>query len=291
MNAAETVGARGLPAIAQTSQESATAAGPGAQAPVRAAPEDGSEPTERGAPAFGDGLGIRQVGAVAVVTLQRPERHNALSTALLEQFARYLRALPDESGASRPRVLVLTGAGRSFCSGADLHEQRELDTAARLRRRELFRRVVESLCLCPFPTVAAVHGYALGGGLELALACDLVVSAPDAVYGLPELSVGALPGGGAVHSLARRVGSGLAADLLLTGRRVTGTELAAVGGVDRLAAAGALEEAVELATAIAARPAELLELAVGMLRRTAHAGRSAALAVEEGYWWRALARG
>jgi enoyl-CoA hydratase/carnithine racemase len=236
-------------------------------------------------------IGARRVGDVAVLTLQRGGRHNALSTAMLEQLDLRLGELAADAGETRPRALILAATGPSFSSGADTGEPCWHDVAARLGRRELFRRVLELLDSRPFPTIAAVHGYALGGGLELALACDLVVAAPDAVFGLPELAAGAVPGGGAVHSLARRAGRGLAADLLLTGRRITGAELHTAGGIDRLAQdATPLDCALDLAQGIAAHPGELLELAVGLLRRTTHLDRPDALAAEEGYWWRAAVR-
>jgi enoyl-CoA hydratase len=236
-------------------------------------------------------IGARRLGPVAVLSLQRGERPNALSTAMLEQLDRRLSEFAADTGDARPKALVLAASGPSFSSGADTREPCWNDVAARLERRELFRRILDLLDSLPFPTIAAVHGYALGGGLELALGCDLVVAAPDAVFGLPELDAGAVPGGGAVHSLARRAGRGLAADLLLTGRRITGADLFAAGGIDRLAQdAAPVERALELARGIAARPGDLLELAVGLLRRTTHLDRPDALAAEEGYWWRAAVR-
>jgi enoyl-CoA hydratase/carnithine racemase len=228
-------------------------------------------------------------GAVATVTLERPDRRNALSSALLMELSRTLRAMTD--GASpAPAVLILTGRPPSFCAGADMREACWTDPAARSARRDVFRQVVDFFHACPFATLAAVEGHALGGGLELALACDLVVAGESAVFGLPELGVGAIPGGGGVHSLVRRAGQGLAADLLLTGRRATAAELLAAGAVTRVVPNGtALPEAVRLATGMLAHH-ELLPLAVRLLRDSAHLSRADALAVEEGYFWRAALR-
>lgn len=241
-------------------------------------------------------------GDIATVTLRRPERRNALSMALLEELSRVLRGMTgDSAGAGTgpvpgpvpvpvPAVLILTGEPPSFCAGADMREACWGDPAARLLRRDVFREVVEFFHTCPFPTLAAVEGHALGGGLELALACDLVVAGAGAVFGLPELGVGAIPGGGGVHSLVRRTGQGLAADLLLTGRRATAAELRAAGAVERVVPDGtALSEAQRLAAGMLAHR-DLLPLAVRLLRDSAHLSRADALAVEENYFWRAALR-
>ncbi|MFD7508699.1 enoyl-CoA hydratase/isomerase family protein [Streptomyces sp. NPDC059853] len=231
---------------------------------------------------------VDRTGHVVTLTLDRPQAHNALSTVMLERLAALMRDLaaagPDPD---RPRALVLTGAGRSFCSGADTREPDWHDIARRAVRRDHFRAVLTALHRLPFPTVAAVEGYALGGGLEVALACDLVVAAESAVFGLPELTVGAVPGGGGVHSLVQRAGRGVAADLLLTGGRLSGAELARRGGVERLAPdGGALTAALELARPLAGRDPALLEAGVRLLRDSGALDRTTALGVEDGYWWR-----
>jgi len=228
-------------------------------------------------------------GAVATVTLRRPHRRNALSTDLLTQLRDTLSSLTREPGRA-PAVMILTGAAPSFCSGADTRESCWTDPAARSVRRDRFRDVVDQLHTCSFATLAAVEGHALGGGLELALACDLVVAGESAVFGLPELAVGAVPGGGAVHSLVGRAGRGFAAHLLLTGARASAAEMLAAHAIERVVADGAaLSEAARLAAGML-RCRATLPVAVRLLRDSGHLARTDALAMEEGYFWRAALR-
>ncbi|HYY81342.1 MAG TPA: enoyl-CoA hydratase/isomerase family protein, partial [Actinomycetes bacterium] len=169
---------------------------------------------------------------VATVTLDRPEALNAISTELARALAELVEPL-----ATDPRVgaVVLTGAGeRAFCVGADLKERAGFDDRGWFAQREVFRRGFAAVRRCPLPTVAAVFGFALGGGTELALACDLVVAAEDAVFGLPEVGLGLVPAGGGTQLLVRRVGRSAAKDLVLTGRRVDAAEAGRLGLADRV---------------------------------------------------------
>ncbi|MGY3201732.1 enoyl-CoA hydratase [Streptomyces sp. TE5632] len=227
-------------------------------------------------------------GRVVTVTLSRPHRRNAMSTAMLGELATRLQELVNQ-GEDVPGALVFTGAGGTFSSGADTREPDWRDLSRRAVRRAHFRTVFSALHEAPFPLVAAVEGYALGGGLELALACDLVVAGEGALFGLPELEVGAVPGGGAVHSLLRRAGRGVAARLLLVpGERVRADELARLGAVERVVPdGGALAEAQALAASVAAQDPGLLAAGVRLLRDSGHLDRTAALGVENGYWWQA----
>ncbi|MFI9629037.1 enoyl-CoA hydratase/isomerase family protein [Streptomyces sp. NPDC052042] len=212
-----------------------------------------------------------------------------MSTVMLSQLAEELRQLTKADAP--PGALVLTGARETFSSGADTREPDWRDLSRRTARRAHFRSVFSALHEAPFPVVAAVEGYALGGGLELALACDLVVAGEGALFGLPELEVGAVPGGGAVHSLLRRAGRGVAARLLLTpGERLRGDELGRLGAVERVVPDGrALAEARLLAASVAAQDPDLLEAGVRLLRDSGHLDRPAALGLENGYWWQAAA--
>ncbi|MFE1822278.1 enoyl-CoA hydratase/isomerase family protein [Streptomyces anulatus] len=231
---------------------------------------------------------VERHGRVATLTLNRPHRRNAMSTAMLARLDHALGKLTDQGGEA-PGALVLTGAGGTFSSGADTREPDWRDLSRRAVRRAHFRTVFAMLHEAPFPVVAAVEGYALGGGLELALACDLVVAGEGALFGLPELGVGAVPGGGAVHSLVRRAGRGVAARMLLIpGERVRADELAGLGAVERTVPdGGALAEAQALAASVAAGDPALLEAGVRLLRDSGHLDRTAALGVENGYWWQA----
>ena len=190
----------------------------------------------------------RRADGVTLVTLNRPKA-NALSVGLLERLDAALRALGDDP----PGAVVLWGGPRLFSAGADVGEFSEPGAPARVT--DAFRAVTEALVALERVSVAAVNGYALGGGLELALACDFRVAAPDARLGQPEILLGIIPGGGATGRLPRLVGPARAKDLILTGRQVAADEALAMGLVDRVTGTGrALEGALELAAELAAGP-------------------------------------
>ena len=131
-------------------------------------------------------------------------------------------------------AVVLTAAGdRAFCVGADLKERNAMSDADFRAQRMLFRAAFGGVLNLPQPTVAAVHGFALGGGSELALSCDLVVADETAVMGLPEVTIGLVPGGGGTQLAVRRLGPGRAADVVLTGRRIPAEEAHQLGLIDR----------------------------------------------------------
>ena len=153
------------------------------------------------------------------LTIDRPEAMNALSGAVLER----LGALAAELGTDPAvRAVVVTGAGeRAFSAGADLKERSAMDVAETRARLDLTRRVLDAWAALPRPTIAAINGVAFGGGLELALACDLRVAAEEAELALPEVRLGILPGGGGTQRLTRLVGAARAKELILLGRRVS----------------------------------------------------------------------
>ena len=180
-------------------------------------------------------------GEVTVVTLNRPEALNALDTQTLEELERAFKALD-------ARAVVVTGAGTAFCAGADLKERSELSDDGWRAHYAVLRRAFQAVRESPAPTVAAVEGFAVAGGFELALACDLIVAANDAVLGLPEVTRGIIPGAGGTQVLPTR----LAKDLVLTGRRFDAVEAERHGLVARLVdPGGALEEALTLGRQIA----------------------------------------
>jgi enoyl-CoA hydratase len=189
-------------------------------------------------------LGIAVEDGVAVVTIDRPEALNALNGELMFELATALDLL---EGDLEVRALVLTGAGRAFVAGADVANLAQLDDAFAGREASLAGQdLMNSLAALPFPTIAAINGFALGGGLELALACDLRVAATGAKLGLPEVGLGLIPGYGGTQRLPRLIGTGRALDLILTGRHVGADEALAMGLVNRVAN-DALAEAVALA--------------------------------------------
>ena len=158
--------------------------------------------------------------SIAILTFNRPEKLNALSTPLLEQFAGHLEAIEQDEAI---RVVILTGAGeRAFVAGADIGEYADGNREAFIQFQFNGRRINDYLEQFPKPTIAAVNGYALGGGFEIALCCDVIIATTSARFGLPEGLLGLSPGGGGTQRLTRAVGRYVAADVLLSARRLSG---------------------------------------------------------------------
>jgi enoyl-CoA hydratase/carnithine racemase len=195
-------------------------------------------------------LAVDAESHVATLTLNRPEALNAISRQLAAELLATCTALADRDDI---RVVMVTGAGeRAFCAGADLKERRTLSPEERTAHTAAIEAAAEALAALPMPTIAAVRGFALAGGAELAIACDLRVAAEDATFGFPEVKIGIFPGAGGALRLPRIVGSGTARDLLFTGRRLTAEEAFRLGLVDRLMPAElVLESAAGLADSIA----------------------------------------
>jgi enoyl-CoA hydratase len=188
---------------------------------------------------------------VAILTIHRPDKLNALDHATVEEIgAAAAQIATDEEVAA----LIITGSGpKAFVAGADIGELAKLDPAAARRTSRRGQSVLNALEAMPKPVIAAVNGFALGGGLELALACHLRVVAENAVLGLPEVSLGIIPGYGGTQRLARLIGPGRALDLILTGRKVKAAEALEMGLANRGVAAGeAVAAARELAGQILA---------------------------------------
>ncbi|HSO54338.1 MAG TPA: enoyl-CoA hydratase-related protein [Actinomycetes bacterium] len=229
-------------------------------------------------------------GRVATVTLDRPEALNAISTELAVALAEAVEPLATDPEV---RAVVLTGAGeRAFCVGADLKQRAGFDDHGWFVQREAFRRGFAAVRRCPLPTVAAVRGFALGGGTELALACDLVVAADDAIFGLPEVRLGLVPAGGGTQLLVRRVGRSAARDLVLTGRRVGADEARRLGLADRVVPrAEVLATAAALAAEIAGNAPTAVRMAKWALEVGGDLPVEAAMEVEDQAWRRAVLSG
>ncbi len=190
----------------------------------------------------------RRDDGVALITLERPKM-NALSVAFLGR----LHDVVVELAAEPPGAVVLWGGPRIFAAGADVAEFTEVGAAQRIA--DAFHRVTGALGALPRVTIAAITGYALGGGLELALACDLRVVSESARLGQPEILLGIVPGGGATQRLPRLVGVSRAKDLIYTGRQVEADEALRIGLADRVVARDrVLDEALDLAASFAAGP-------------------------------------
>lgn len=211
---------------------------------------------------------IEREGAVALVTLNRPEALNAINDGIRGVLPQALRELDDDPEIG---AIVIAGSGeRGFSVGADINESRPNDSPIAARRRLIPTSWIEALDATGKPVIAAIHGFCLGGGMELALACDVRVVAKGAELALPETALGLIPGGGGTQRLPRLIGLSRALDLLLTGDRIGAEEAYRVGIATRLAESpeAALAEAMRVAEHIAARP----RVAVAYVKEAARAG-------------------
>jgi enoyl-CoA hydratase len=212
------------------------------------------------------GVQLVRKDRVATITLNRPEKLNALNSQTVSELSEITGTIERDDTI---RVILLTGSGdRAFSSGSDLTELKEitpLDFRRRIEAPNIIRRVSK-------PVIAMIRGYALGGGLELALACDIRIASEDAKLGFPEIRLGWLPaGGGGTQVLARLVGEGMAMKMVLSGRFITALEAKAIGLVEDVVPVDRLEsETMKLAEDIAEKPVEVLRLAKEAIRASIH---------------------
>jgi enoyl-CoA hydratase/carnithine racemase len=229
------------------------------------------------------GVRIERQEHVAELVLDRPEAMNAVSTQQAHSIAAATRVLADDADVRA--VVVTSAADRAFCVGADLKERNSFTDDDLRAQRPVARAAYRGVLDLPVPSIAAVHGFALGGGFEIALSCDLIVADGTAVFGLPEVTVGVIPGGGGTQLLTRRIGWNRAADLVFTGRRVDVTEGERLGFVDRRTAVGeARAAALDLAAAIAANSPIGVRNAKAAMRRGLGVDLAAGLDIEDGHW-------
>lgn len=199
-------------------------------------------------------VSIEREAGIGWIVLNRPDQINAINDEIRHGVPAALAELELDSEVN---VIVIRGEGpRGFCAGADIKERRGPETSLQVRRRMERTRWIEALDRVEKPIIAAIHGYCMGGGMELALACDIRFVTPDVVMSLPETGLGLIPGGGGTQRLPRVVGPGRALDLLLTGERLSATEALAVGLVTRVASTPAAlrDEVAALARKIASKP-------------------------------------
>ncbi|KAI9069798.1 enoyl-CoA hydratase [Trametes sanguinea] len=198
-------------------------------------------------------LTSRPADGVALITLNRPKALNALSTPLFTELNDAVKRFDEDDSV---RALVLTGSDRAFAAGADIKEMKDKQFS------EVFKgKFLESWSLLTTirkPIIAAVSGYALGGGCELALMCDIILASPSAKFGQPEINIGVIPGGGGSQRLAHAIGKSRAMEIVLTGRNFTAQEASDWGMVSRVVPdeeGGVVKAAVDMAAVIASKSA------------------------------------
>ena len=174
-----------------------------------------------------EAVSVEREGKIGWIVLTRPMQINAINDDIRRGVPEALRMLDADPVV---RVIVVRGDGpRGFCAGADIKEQRGPETTVEVRRRMEGARWIEAFDAAQKPVIAAIHGYCMGGGMELALGCDIRFAASDAIFSLPETALGLIPGGGGTQRLPRLVGAGRAMDLLLSGDRLTAAEAKDIG--------------------------------------------------------------
>jgi enoyl-CoA hydratase/carnithine racemase len=224
-------------------------------------------------------VSCRREGHLAWLTIERPEVMNCLSFPTLRRFRTLVAEVGEDASI---RCVLITGAGeKAFCAGADLKERKSMPT----ERVPIFLRhntaLMSDIAALPQPVIGVVNGFALGGGMEMLLACDLRVAAATATFGLPETGLAIIPGAGGTQRLPRLIGASRAKDLILTARRIDAGEALTLGLVNRVAEPGGLIEcATELAEKIAANGPLAVRAAKSSIDGGAGLSMAEALAVE-----------
>jgi len=197
---------------------------------------------------------IQSANGVGWITLNRPTKINAINDAIRTGLPAALEAFDEDDEV---HIIVVQGSGpRGFCAGADIKEDRPIEGPVAARRRLMRAPWIESFDRVSKPVLASIHGFCFGGGLEIALACDIRIASADAQFALPETGLGLIPGGGGTQRLPRLIGLAKALDLLITGDRIDAAEALRCGLITRLAAdrESLAHETAALANRIAARP-------------------------------------
>jgi enoyl-CoA hydratase len=206
---------------------------------------------------------VERHGAAGLITLNRPETLNALNDRMLREITQALAGFEADDGIG---AVVITGSGRAFAAGADVKEMQDLAFADVYRRG--FLDGWDTVARCRKPLIAAVGGFALGGGCELAMLCDIVIAAETARFGQPEITLGIIPGMGGSQRLTRAVGKAKAMDMVLTGRAIDAGEAERLGLVSRVVSSeGLLDEALSIAARIASFSAPSVMMAKEAINR------------------------
>lgn len=209
----------------------------------------------------------REDGAVATLQLNRPQKKNSFNGAMRQELEQALHGI---AGKAEIRAVIITGGEQIFCAGADIGEMGgPANAEASYHHAREFQILFDQVESLPQPVIAAVAGYALGGGCELALAADFRIASETARFGLPEIKIGAFPGGGGTQRLTRLVGAAKAKEMILTGDPITAQEALAIGLVMKVAATEKyLAEAQSLAAKLAALPRLALQASKMLINRS-----------------------
>lgn len=208
---------------------------------------------------------LSRSGDCAVLTLNRPETLNALSFDILREIGAKLDEVAAQSGV---RALLVTGAGeKAFCAGADIKELRNRRLIDQKRGAEFGQAIFAKLDVLPIPSIALVNGYAFGGGCEFALACTFRLASPKAIFGLPEIKLGLIPGYGGTQRLPRLIGVGRALEIIMTGRNVKADEAERIGLVNAIVDGDLLQAGSEFASRFTRYSLPVLEFARAAVQR------------------------
>ena len=192
---------------------------------------------------------VEKKGEICIITLNRPDRMNSLDRETIKSGFKLIREIHYDKNI---RVVVITGSGdRAFCAGADLKEREGMNMSEVRLYIKMIKEAFSDIENLPKPVICALNGVAFGGGLELALACDIRIASPNAKFGLTEVSLGIIPGGGGTQRLPRLIGRGKAKELILTAKKITSQEALEIGLINEIAPQGKLlEKAIEIAELI-----------------------------------------
>jgi enoyl-CoA hydratase/carnithine racemase len=221
-------------------------------------------------------------GPVATLRINRPDALNALNSTVVRELVAALDALQADDSV---RCVVLTGSDKAFCAGADVKEMATL-SVAEIESSDHLRPVWDRAASFPKPLIAALSGYALGGGLELAMCCDIIIASEGTRLGQPEINIGIIPGGGGTQRLARAVGKQKAMEMILTGAMVSAEEAKSLGLVNRVVPPGKyLEEATKLASEIASKAPIAVRSAKAAIAASQEMGLASGLALERSLFY------
>jgi enoyl-CoA hydratase len=227
---------------------------------------------------------LNKENGIGTVTVNRPEVMNALNIAVFEELYRMFTEIETDPDI---RVVILTGAGKAFVAGVDIREMKDNDSKSIQKFIKIARRAGDAVYNLSKPVIAAVNGYAYGGGNELALACDLIIAAENARFGQQEINLGIVPGGGAIQRLTRLIGMARAKELVYSGEAIDAATALELGYINKVVPAEKLtDEAREWARLLLGKSAVALAYAKKAFQSGAETGLTAGIDIDESYFAR-----